>query len=123
MTRTLPKQLETREAKSQSTRLLTEKATHRSAALRSQSWKVTASPVWTDLLPLTVSARLPSPGGKYNQDERDALFQPPIETFHIPLPRLKGHSGLSRFLAKTGYSERCFERTAKGFKETVSVEL
>lgn len=73
MTRTLPKQLETREAKSQSTRLLTEKATHRSAALRSQSWKVTASPVWTDLLPLTVSARLPSPGGKYNQDERDAV--------------------------------------------------
>ena len=37
MTWTLPERLETREAKSQSTRLLTEKATHRSAAHRSQS--------------------------------------------------------------------------------------
>ena len=113
-TRTLPERLETREAKSQSMRLLTEEATQVSSTSQSVL-EVTAVSAWTGLLSLTVSARLLSPGGKYNQDKCDAVSATDRDVPNSLAPT-KGHSGLSGFPAKTGYSERCFERTAKVLK-------
>ena len=113
-TRTLPERLETREAKSQSMRLLTEEATQVSSTSQSVL-EVTAVSAWTGLLSLTVSARLLSPGGKYNQDKCDAVSATDRDVPNSLAPT-KGHSGPSGFPAKTGYSERCFERTAKVLK-------